>query len=171
MYLEGSCHCGAVRFSVESRAPHPFMRCYCSICRKTTGCGGYAINLSGEAKTLKVRGKQHVRVYRAMLEEDGKRVQSEHQRHFCVECGSHLWAFHPAWPELIHPVAGAIDTKLPRPSEYVHMMLDSRAAWVAVEGTPHDTRFDAYPDLSLAEWHERHGVYEPKSREHAHARR
>ena len=35
MKLEGSCHCGAVRFSVESHEPVPFMRCYCSICRKT----------------------------------------------------------------------------------------------------------------------------------------
>ena len=45
MQLEGSCHCQAVRFSVESHEPYPFMRCYCSICRKTAGGGGYAINL------------------------------------------------------------------------------------------------------------------------------
>ena len=45
MKLEGSCHCGAVRFSVETHAPYPFMRCYCSICRKTAGSGGFAINL------------------------------------------------------------------------------------------------------------------------------
>ncbi|MCL7942209.1 hypothetical protein M8009_18170 [Halomonas sp. ATCH28] len=33
MLLEGSCHCGAVHFRVDS--PHPYQRCYCSICRKT----------------------------------------------------------------------------------------------------------------------------------------
>jgi hypothetical protein len=32
MLLEGSCHCGAVRFRVESQESYPFMRCYCSIC-------------------------------------------------------------------------------------------------------------------------------------------
>lgn len=37
MRLEGSCHCSAVRFSLESVQPYPFMRCYCSICRKTAG--------------------------------------------------------------------------------------------------------------------------------------
>ena len=35
MLLEGSCHCGAVRFSLQSRTPRPYMVCYCSICRKT----------------------------------------------------------------------------------------------------------------------------------------
>ena len=39
MHLEGSCHCGKVKFSVESAEPVPFMRCYCSICRKTAGAG------------------------------------------------------------------------------------------------------------------------------------
>lgn len=37
MKLDGSCHCGAVSFAVESPVPYPYMRCYCSICRKTRG--------------------------------------------------------------------------------------------------------------------------------------
>src|SRR3546814_2581266 len=42
MQLTGSCHCGAVRFTVDSVNPYPYQRCYCSICRKTQGGGGYA---------------------------------------------------------------------------------------------------------------------------------
>ena len=45
MLFEGSCHCGAVRFRAESPTPYPYQACYCSICRKTAGGGGYAINL------------------------------------------------------------------------------------------------------------------------------
>ena len=56
MHLDGSCHCGAVGFSVEAAAPVPFLRCYCSICRKTGGGGGYAINLGAQAASLEVRG-------------------------------------------------------------------------------------------------------------------
>ncbi len=160
MHIEGSCSCGAVRFSLESKAPYPFLRCYCSICRKTTGGGGYAINLSGEASTLKVQGKEHVKVYQATLREGAHSARSEHQRHFCAVCGSHLWAFHPAWADLVHPVASAVDSPLPRPPEHVHMMLGSKSSWVDVEGTDRDLRFEEYPDLSLAEWHERHGLYE-----------
>jgi hypothetical protein len=49
MRLEGSCHCRAVQFSVESHGPVPFMHCHCSICRKTAGGGGSAINLGADA--------------------------------------------------------------------------------------------------------------------------
>ena len=73
MKLKGSCHCGAVTFSVESHTPQPYMRCYCSICRKTAGGGGYAINIMGDTKTLKVRGAKNIAVYRARFKESGAR--------------------------------------------------------------------------------------------------
>ena len=44
--------CGKVRFSADSYAPVPFMRCYCSICRKTAGGGGCTINLHADKRTL-----------------------------------------------------------------------------------------------------------------------
>ena len=55
MQLKGSCHCGAVRFSLFSAHPYPYQRCYCSICRKTQGGGGYAINLAGDSRTMENR--------------------------------------------------------------------------------------------------------------------
>ena len=72
MHLAGSCHCGAVRFSVEAQSPVPFMHCHCSICRKTAGSGGFAINLGAKSATLKVRGDrvkllQYVAAQRALL--------------------------------------------------------------------------------------------------------
>ena len=161
MHLEGSCHCGRVKFAVESTQPVPFMRCYCSICRKTAGGGGYAINLGADARTLKVvRGKRDLRVYRAVLADDAGAGthESSGQRHFCARCGSALWLWDPTWPDLVHPHASAIDTPLPVPPTHVHVMLGSKAPWVEVEGRPDDARFDAYPDFSLAEWHERRGL-------------
>lgn len=158
MKLEGSCHCGAVRFSVESAEPVPFMRCYCSICRKTAGGGGYAINLGADYATLQVSGRRQLRVYRARLD-DGRTSTGE--RHFCGRCGSALWLYDPTWPDLVHPHASAIDTPLPVPPAHVHMMLGSRAPWVAVEGRRGDARFEAYPDMSLAEWHAERGLTSP----------
>ena len=72
MLLEGSCHCGAVRFRVESQTPYPYQACYCSICRKTAGGGGYAINLGAEANTLEIEGAEHLRVYNAKLYDRGE---------------------------------------------------------------------------------------------------
>ncbi len=156
MKLEGSCHCGAVRFSLESHTPYPFNLCYCSICRKTTGGGGYAINLMGEAKSLKVAGRRHLAVYRARM--NGRR--SEARRHFCRKCGSHLWLWDPRWPELVHPLAAAIDTKLPKTPERVHLMLGSKANWVPVMTVSRkDKRFKEYPAESIEGWHRKRGLY------------
>ncbi len=158
MKLEGSCHCGAVRFAVESRTPYPFMRCYCSICRKTAGGGGYAINIMGEAATLEVRGREDIAVYRARIGE--KNEPSQARRHFCRLCGSALWAADPRWPELVHPFASAIDTPLPVPPERVHIMLDSATAWAQAPRGDGDAHFPEYPDDSIEDWHRRHGLYE-----------
>ena len=161
MRLEGSCHCRHVRFAVEAAQPVPFMRCYCSICRKTAGAGGYAINLGAAVQGMKVTGKRFLGIYRARMEEGGKARVSEARRYFCNRCGSALWLWDPRWPELVHPHASAIDTPLPAPPENVHIMLASRAGWVQVEGKAKDPRFEDYPDLSLAEWHEAKGLRSP----------
>lgn len=163
MHLEGACHCRAVRFSLESAHPHPFNLCYCSICRKTTGAGGYAINLGGAYDTLAVEGGEHLRVYQAMIQAPGDDAPhpSPAKRHFCGLCGSHLWLWDPRWPELVHPLAAAIDTPLPIPPERTHLLLDSKAPWVEVRADPRDKRFDGYPDESIAAWHERLGLADP----------
>ena len=153
MLLKGSCHCRAVRFSVQSHQPVPFMRCYCSICRKTAGSGGFAINLGADHATLQVQGREHLSVYRAKLR-NGRRSQG--QRHFCKVCGSPLWLWDPRWPDLVHPHAGAVDTPLPVPPKVTHMMLGSKPDWVAAQRKRGDAEFDEYPDFSLAQWHERH---------------
>jgi hypothetical protein len=86
MHLEGSCHCEAVRFRVEAPEPYPFMRCYCSICRKTEGGGGYAINLGALTDTLEVEGEENLSFYQARID----RELSPARRHFCSTCGSAL---------------------------------------------------------------------------------
>jgi len=159
MKLKGSCHCGAVSFTVNAPSPVPFMHCHCSICRKTAGGGGYAINLGADAKTMKVRGAQHLGRYHALLREPGKRTtRSKAERRFCLECGSALWLWDPRWPELIHPHASAIDTPLPKPPERVHMMYGSKANWCKVPRGKYDIHFDEYPEESLEAWHRRHGL-------------
>ena len=155
MTLEGSCHCGAVRFRLESAHRYPFNLCYCSICRKTAGGGGYAINLGGEAESLSVEGEEHVRVYCAKEPNGGV---SPLGRRFCGHCGSMLWAWDSLWPELIHPFASAIDTPLPTPLERTHLMLGSKASWVEPCLRENDQSFDEYPAESIAAWHQRLGL-------------
>jgi hypothetical protein len=160
MLLHGSCHCGSVSFTVESAHPYPFNLCYCSICRKTAGGGGYAINLGASYETLAVEGEANLRSYKAKLGRtgDGKQSESIAERKFCGTCGSALWLWDPRWPELVHPHASAIDTDLPQPPERTHLMLASKAAWVEPCIRPGDKTFEEYPDESIADWHERLGL-------------
>lgn len=158
--LEGSCRCGAVRFTVASHTPHPYQLCYCSICRKTAGAAGAAINIMGTAASLNVTGRQALATYSAeIVDEDGGVETSEGQRHFCRLCATPLWLFDPRWPDLVHPFASCIDTPLPTPPHRVHILLDDKPAWVQADVRPGDESYDGLPDLSIEEWHKRQGLW------------
>ena len=155
MRLEGSCRCGAASFALLSHTPQPFQLCYCSICRKTAGGGGYAINLGGVAGSLEVRGRRALRCFHASI--DGAR--SEAERWSCGRCGTALWLFDPRWPELLHPLASAIDTALPVPPARAHIMLGSRASWVRPDVRRGDERFEDCPTRSIEDWHRERGLW------------
>jgi hypothetical protein len=159
-HLEGSCRCGAVKFTVQSHTPYPYQLCYCSICRKTAGGGGFAINLMGTAKSLQVTGRRTLRVYRAEIDDEAGHCEtSTGERNFCARCASALWLFDPQWPELVHPFASAIDTDLPVPPARVHLMLRYAASWVEPAIGPEDQSFDEYPAQSIEEWHRQRGLW------------
>ncbi len=160
MKLTGSCSCGAVAFTVASHTPYPYMRCYCSICRKTAGGGGYAINIMGTAASLRIRGKKVVSVFRSRVRDKkaGRGTLSPARRHFCAKCGSALWVWDPRWPEFVYPFASAIDTKLPKPAEEVEIMLDYAAPWSEIPRGQGHTHFREYPKEGIADWHERRGL-------------
>ena len=161
MLLKGSCRCGAVSFEVGSHTPAPYQLCYCSICRKQQGGGGFAINLAADAGTLKIKGKRKLGLYRAEIEDD------EHPRceissgewRFCKGCGAALWLYDPNWPELVHPFASAIDNELPTPAHKVHLMLKYKANWVEPDVGRGDEMFEVYPNLSIADWHRKNGMW------------
>ncbi|MBS3647497.1 GFA family protein [Pseudaminobacter sp. 19-2017] len=161
LLLKGSCSCRAVRFEVESHTPVPFMLCYCSICRKQQGGGGYAINLGATSATLKFDGESHLGLYRAEIQDDERPVceVSTGERRFCKECGSALWLYDPTWPELVHPFASAIDSELPKAPSQVHIMLKYKPNWVEPDIRPGDVSFELYPEDSIADWHKKHGLW------------
>jgi len=86
-----------------------------------------------------------------------KVMNSGNQRHFCPECGSHLYAYDERWPQWIYPYPSCIDTPLPKPPKYVYMCLDSKVSWVEVpKGGQHCKH---YPDKGLEEWHKANGCF------------
>lgn len=158
MRLAGSCQCGKVHFRVESETPYPFMYCYCTICRKTTGV--VTCNVMGRRDTLRVTGKRHLRCYHAVMRRAGKRaVRSPGERWFCGLCGTHLYVLDERWSWGVWPNAAALDTPLPAPPERVHLMVRYKPTWVSIRDP--GPRYPEYPRLSIAEWHQQHGLERP----------
>jgi hypothetical protein len=137
------------------------MLCYCSICRKQQGGGGYAINLGADSATLEIKGEKHLGLYQAEIEDDERKhcEVSTGERRFCRECGSALWLYDPTWPQLVHPFASAIDSELLAAPERVHIMLKYKASWVEPNIRDGDRRFDLYPEESIADWHKKRGLW------------
>ncbi|KAK1922019.1 Mss4-like protein [Papiliotrema laurentii] len=116
--LEGSCHCRAVKYTVESNTPVPFCLCQCSICRKVGGYMG-SVNIMGNYNTFKIlRGEDKIKVYQGALEFDANDKPTKpgnSKRSFCSNCSSMLWNYHDEWPEWIYPFASTIDKPNPLP--------------------------------------------------------
>jgi len=165
MQIKGSCHCGAVGYTVETRTPYPYMQCFCSICRKTAGAA-FTINIMALANTLKVTGDDKLTIYQAKKSEteshEGDGL-SPAKRHFCSQCGSFLWVADPRWAQWVYPFASSVDTPLPTPPERVAIMLDFKAPWA---DEPDDSlQHPRYPVESIEAWHKRHGLYEDETDE------
>ena len=151
---------------MESRTPQPYMVCYCNLCCKTSGGGGFAINIMGLRKTLEVKkGEDLIRTYQASLTEteSGKSgsadAKSKNVRHFCSNCASYLFITNEEYPEWCYPFASAIDTPLPMPEIRHHIMLEYKRPWVPIPPfSPSDVHFDFYPESGIQEFHEKHGL-------------
>ncbi len=74
---KGSCHCGAVTFTVVIDASKG-TRCNCTICTKLATVGGRA-----KLGTLQVTGESNLASY-----EWGHKIA---KRYFCRSCGTHLY--------------------------------------------------------------------------------
>ncbi|KAK0457593.1 Mss4-like protein [Desarmillaria tabescens] len=158
--LKGSCHCGAVRFSLKSNTAVPYQLCLCSICRKVAGSGGGSINLGGHLDTLEIQqGKEYISVYKAVLDRDTPKERiATSERSFCSKCSTMLWVCDKTWPGLIHPFAGAIDTPLQAPKSMVCIEHNSKPDWVRLPEGEKEI-YEEYGPLSLEEWHKKHNLY------------
>ncbi|TFK33602.1 Mss4-like protein [Crucibulum laeve] len=157
--LKGSCHCGAVKFTVQSSTPVPYQLCLCSICRKVGGVGG-SINLGAHSNTLEIEGKENISVYKAVMDRDTPQQSiASSERNFCSKCSSMLWLYDATWPELLHPFASAIDSpKLEDPGTMVCLKLNSKPEYVRLpEGDK--KLYRDYPSESIEEWHKKHHKY------------
>jgi hypothetical protein len=103
--IEGSCLCGAVRYS--ARGPIKALgRCHCLWCRKASGAE-FATNGSVDAKTFQVlQGESELRSFESSPGQD---------RVFCVGCGAPLFKRNAAEPDTIRLRLGCVDSEIKEP--------------------------------------------------------
>ncbi|KAK0187262.1 Mss4-like protein [Armillaria mellea] len=138
--LKGSCHCGAVKFSLESSTAVPYQ----------VG----AINSGGHSSSLRlIQGKEHIGIYKAVLDRDTPQERiATSERSFCSKCATMLWLYDETWPKLIHPFASAIDTPLEVPKKMVCIKMNSKPDYVRLPEGDKEI-YDDHGPLSLEEWH------------------
>ena len=98
----GGCSCAAIRFEFKSTEVLSAHHCFCGDCQRATGCGfatvilipSAALNVkSGEPKFFATTGKNRAQVNRG----------------FCPNCGSQLYSYLTANPDLVSVKAGSLD--------------------------------------------------------------
>jgi len=80
MSFEGSCHCGAVRFTVDAPVPQSAISCNCSHCRRK----GFLLTFVPANLFRLVTGEDDLRSYRFNTH------RIEHR--FCTTCGTQAFA-------------------------------------------------------------------------------
>lgn len=96
----GGCLCGAVRYAFTGE-PRFVSLCHCTHCQKLSG-GSYTINLL-------IREQDFKQQEATVLFEDSGDSGHPVQRHFCGDCGSHIFAKIASAPGKIVLKGGTLD--------------------------------------------------------------
>ena len=127
---EGGCHCGAVRYSIESELKHSAV-CHCETCRRTTG-GLSTAWLGYPREGLKVSGEPNTYSSSEGVE-----------RQFCGKCGTSLFYFNePMMPGVVDILTVTLDDPAECPPT-LHVQMADALSWEAgLDALP---KFDRFP--------------------------
>ena len=133
---QGSCLCGSIRYTIDGELSD-FGYCHCRSCRKASG-SAFGANAAVERSRCHVQDPQGVlRTYESSA---GK------LRAFCGRCGSPVYAYVQASPDILRLRLGLLDTPFDRHAK-AHGFVADKADWEVIEdGLP---QFDAWPDPAV----------------------
>ncbi|RDC60205.1 hypothetical protein HME9302_01405 [Alteripontixanthobacter maritimus] len=127
--LEGSCHCGAIRYEIAGD-PINHMLCHCSDCRRASGAPVVGW-LMVDDKALTIEGEPSIYA----SSESGR-------RHFCVQCGTGLFYSNA---EMLLGLVDVQSATLDEPENILpeaHIQVADRIAWMNdVQKLPEHQRY------------------------------
>jgi hypothetical protein len=124
MEITGRCLCGAVTYTVTA-APLVTRVCWCRVCQYL-GAGSGTVNAVFPRKAFTATGRYETY---GSVADSGNRMQ----RHFCPQCGTHVFGGSEARPDVIVVRAGTLDDpELARPE--LTIWVDSAPSWACIDG-------------------------------------
>ncbi|MCY4752939.1 GFA family protein [Pelomonas aquatica] len=114
--LSVRCYCAAVSIAA-SAAPKSVVNCHCGQCRRLSGAA-FSTWVSFPRSALAVTGREPLSAFQAT---------ANVRRHFCRNCGSHVFTEDLRLPQILGVPAGALEGQPPPPS--AHYFVDDKAAW------------------------------------------
>jgi hypothetical protein len=120
----GSCLCGRIKYALDAE-PGAFGYCHCRSCRKASG-SAHAANAPVERAAFRLlEGSAVIREYESS---PGK------FRAFCSHCGSPIYAYLSATPDVIRIRLGSLDTPFPKQPQ-AHTWVSDKAPWEPITDT------------------------------------
>jgi hypothetical protein len=120
--FEGSCLCGGIRYRLSAE-PGDFGYCHCASCRKAGGSGHSANAPIARADFHVAQGGELLREYESS---PGK------VRAFCSRCGSPIYAYQRAAPDVLRLRLGSLDTPFQR-RPLAHTWVSDKAPWEPID--------------------------------------
>lgn len=118
MTINGSCHCGTVKFQVTGPV-HRFTNCHCPDCRKINGSAyGASMVVASEGFTI-TAGGDNLTAYES---------SPRKFRCFCRTCGAHVYARMDYKPEVVIVRAGLLEGD-PGLRPQNHIWVSQKAPW------------------------------------------
>jgi hypothetical protein len=118
----GSCLCGGITYEIDSELGD-FGYCHCTSCRKASG-SAHAANVPVDRAAFRML--QGAALLREFESSPGK------FRTFCSRCGSPLYAYLTASPQLIRVRLGSLDTPFTKQPK-AHTFVSDKAPWEPIE--------------------------------------
>ena len=116
--FHGSCLCGQVKYRLTTE-PGAFGYCHCTSCRKASG-SAHAANAPVDRSSFQLlQGKSLVREFQS---------SPDKFRAFCSNCGSPLYAYLTAMPEVLRIRLGTLDTPFLKQPQ-AHTWVSDKAPW------------------------------------------
>ena len=120
---KGSCLCGSVRYELSAELGD-FGYCHCKSCRKASG-SAHAANAPIDRPHFHFVGSSET--LREFESSPGK------FRAFCSRCGSPIYAYVAATPDVLRLRLGSLDTPFPRRAK-AHTFVADKADWDHIDG-------------------------------------